>query len=423
VDRIKLVCSVVFTLLIVKVAFSQEKQINPDYLDSLLIAGDFKTFIVSWEEFSQNFAVRGIPSEEAEDYDTLTQRLRQLPIANAGRLQELSGIFEASYLDLITCPRGEKASLECQKFVDAAANQQYFVALEDFYAALCFMNKYVQSGKKRLRDDYAMAEELYLGGKYDEALRLIETFEDESPSNPAFVILKDSLSFPYSELRRKIETKKAELEFVSENNYDRKNFTLSVDLDMTAYQKPADDPGMILRYKGSPSPSNYDIYLRDLPVGIEGSFDLQAEYNLSRSLSFGARCAIGTIQNADLETLEGTVHLSEKFYSAGIVGTYFPAWSSFVKPYFRLESGVIQVVRGEMQLDPSSAWYSEYFPVSEITKTYPEILGEIGGEYQIKGSNLFCFGAHLLVSDVFGNTSLIEHFSFGGGIQVGVNLF
>ena len=415
---------IVFSILFAfHISISQDKKVNAIYLDSLLLEGNFSAFIATWKELSNTPEIQDMSQDDAEDYNTIYGRFNLLSIADKDRIRELCLTFEKSNLILNAYQRGDKANLACQKFLTAIKNQQYFEALEYYYILTYFNDKYIQQEKIRLRKNYKMAKELFLNGRYDDALCIIEAFEKEEPSKPAFVVLRDSLTFLYSELQKKSKMKKAEIEFNSEKNVVIKQFTISAEIDYTTYQE-TDDPRMVFHHR---TYSDLDVYVGHFPKETCGIYKLRVEYFISNTVSLGVRAAMGTIYSFRQEHIEEDMNLSEKFYSIGILGKYFPGKLLILSPYVSFETGIINVQRNKVELSPTNFWYPEYGsengPINKINEIYPQITTEIGSEINFGNNDLFYIGVHLYFSNNFGDTRVIQHLNYGAGIRVGVNIF
>ncbi len=416
---------VLLMLFLLYIGFAQDKQFNGNDLDSLLLKGNFSAFLTSWEKLSKTTEILDISQEDAVGYNRLSKNLHQLSSVNKDSLREGCKIIKESYLIFNAERRGEKSNLERQKFLEAIVNQQHFEAWEYYYATIYFSNKFIQLEKIRLLKNYITAQEYLINGRFDDALGMIKTYEKEEPSNPAFIVLRDSLNSLYSELKKNTSNTKARIELETEYNGVVKQFTISADIDYIAYQE-TDDPRMSFQHRTF---SDLYLYFGHFSKETHGLYKIQAEYCVNSSVSFGARMAIGTTHDFTLNkaTFLGeteSTSYTQKLYSFGIMGKYFLGNIYIARPYLCVETGVISVKRDKVELSPSDFLYPEYYSlINGVNEIYPQITVELGAEINFGKKELFFIGFHLFLSNNFGDNRVVQHINNGGGIRVGVNIF
>lgn len=420
IRKIKYMSVVIFTVM--QIVVSQEKQFNSIYLDSLLQAGQFDAFAETWKGFSKEQDTSRISQEDVEGYEMLFERLRQLSAADTGHMRDLCGDFEKSQIILRANERGEKADLESRNFLEAKKDKHYREALRHFYAVIYFGGKYIRQGKERLRNNYRAAERAFLEGKYDDALGFIESFQNEETSDHVFAGVRDSLAFLYSELHRKLKTKKEESDFNSDEYVVTKRLTISAGVDQTIF-RTLEDPRLIFHHR---SFSDLDINFGYYPEAVQYIPRIQIEYFVSSRFSLGARASMGAIYNRAVNILGENVDISEKFYSFGVVGKYYLGRLLIASPYVSLEAGSINVKRNRAGLSSVNFWYDEYGSENgskpAIDETYPQYTAAIGAEMNFGRNGLLYAGIHIFVSRNYGDTRIIQKTNEGVGIRVGFNL-
>jgi hypothetical protein len=394
----------------------QELNYNAASLDSLLFNGDIKTFIETWGSLVKNSQDMNVSAKDSTKYQALYENILKILNSDNKRLQELSLNFQKSVVnDKYIYP---KINVLYQKFLNAIADEQWRQALNFYYIGRYFRNKQIELEKTRLRQNYQDAENLYLKGLFDETFNSINVFREEDPANPAFFVLKDSLEFLYNNLEKKTKSKIFINEVESSIIPINKHLTISFNFNYL-FSQTAGDKDIVLRHK------TYRDW--DIPVGYlvdedNYGFKVAIDYYINSKISVGARAGIDVVTNSEITTFSDTVYLREKAFTFGITGTYFIKDKSWFRPYLRIETGIINVIRNKIELDPSGFWSSQYYPINELNVIYPQVLLEIGAEAELWENSPIYLGLNFFLFNHWGKSQIINHYILGGGIVLGVNL-
>lgn len=153
-----------------------------------------------------------------------------------------------------------------------------------------------------------------------------------------------------------------------------------------------------------------------------GGFQGQIDFHFSPTVALGVRATSAQVYNIapkgkGFEEIPATA----KSTAVGLEGTYYFRNISGLRPYARIETGVIRVQRPRVAFS-SSLYSSLYSAIWEADVMYPQIGVETGAEYEFGPKSLFFLGLRLYVYNHFGDTTLLNRFSFGIGVSGGINI-
>lgn len=153
--------------------FGQSGRNLTSRLDSLLLGGQFSTFISAWQEVPNATRLRELSPAEYSNYHSLSQTIHEIPGAAEGRLRQLCENFGQKSVASGFRRVGKNAEIEYADFLEKVQDGDCVVTLDFYYAAVHFRREYVGSQKMRLLDNYRKARKLVSSGRYDDALKLI----------------------------------------------------------------------------------------------------------------------------------------------------------------------------------------------------------------------------------------------------------
>ncbi len=414
----KIAISFLLILFFKNPCFPQIGQSQITNLDSLLLNGNFKTFMERWDEFSRTTKIQRIPLEYSENYEWIMNLFRQISTANDEKIKELCLTFKNSVLISRPTHREKKAAITFQKFLDAIAIDKYRDGLFYYYTTIFFERRYFQLEEIRLKKNYYAAVDFYIHDNYDSVAFYIHSFKYEDQKNPAMNALGDSLSFLYNELQEKMDSKINQNKIESAGSTLKKKLTISIDYG-SINRGSTYDPNLVLHHVIS---SNYDIHLESFSEENRMAYKILCEYYINQIFSLGARVTTGKIHSKDQWTYVDIFHVEENSTSLGITGTYFFTNKSTIRPYTRLEIGIIRLTRNQVELKQSDFLFNSFEKVDAVDELYPQSVIEYGFEHEFVDSHLF-FGLHVYLSNHFGDERILRHYSLGVGIHMGVNIF
>jgi hypothetical protein len=381
---------------------------NPHFLDSLLLVGDVTTYISLWD--------KSYSTSRMDAYNNLFKRLQMLSKSSDQEIQVMCQEVDSSTSRFQKTHAGRNAQIMFDRFIEDRNVQRWKNALAYYFIALYFREQHIGNEKLRLRKNLTIAEDLYASGQFVEVLQAVNTFRAEDQTNPAFIILGDSLSTLYDKMERESSAAKRELEA----EFVIKRLTISFSGGLSSFSK----------HMVSFEELGFDFTPDVLPNKPKPFYSVQADYFISVLFSVGIQVKSGQIYNDDVFAEPfGTpdparFHILEDYISIISGPTIFFREKTGLRPFVGLEAGIVSIHRNSAKLQ-SARWGTPGYIVKlkDVRKTYPLIAIKTGSEFEPSAHGHFYFGAYVSISNHYGDTMLIEHFVVSFEFRIGVNIF
>jgi hypothetical protein len=409
--------STLYVLIITAIANSQESGYEPgdlSSLDSLLLSGDMKTIL----SLSSDYQLHG----QNNQYGILFRHFQEISQASdqmlQKRCQELANQslrFQRKYI-------GVYAEVMLDKFQKANLAENWKEALMYYSIALYFRSQYIRNEKVRLKANLATAEKLYRNQKFDEVLQAVDNYKLEDHANPAYQTLKDSLDYIYEQLESRSNNGLDAIRKEQEAEIVMKRVTISFSYGLSSIPSQPRGQG-ILRFE------ELQFDTEPLPNVIQSHYTIQFDYFFSPAVSLSAQLKNGRIYNDNVfvesfGTPDPAKVYFQKDYSSWTIGSsVYYREKTGIRPFTRLLLGVLNAHTHKAKMQ-SSKWeaYEVYATLEDMSKMYPYLSIEIGGEVEPSAHGLLFFGLYFSISNDIGEMTSIKNFSGSVDLRMGINV-